>query len=182
MNVVCLLGRLTADVELKKTGSGISVTSFSLAVSRGYKNEDGSYQTDFINCVAWRQTAEFISRYFRKGQMIGLSGAIQTRQYQDNGGDSRTSGFAQKSKNASLSCEHNGGKNRTAFEVVVSNAYFAGSKADSRADQDKGYRQRQYGRPDIAPSQQSFIPARAPRWESPAGFEPISDTDGDLPF
>ena len=159
MNVVCLLGRLTADVELKKTGSGISVTSFSLAVSRGYKNEDGSYQTDFINCVAWRGTAEFISRYFRKGQMIGLSGAIQTRQYQDKGGDSRT-----------------------AFEVVVSNACFAGSKADSRADQDKGYRQRQYGRPDIAPSQQSFIPARAPRWESPAGFEPIPDTDGDLPF
>ena len=159
MNVVCLLGRLTADVELKKTGSGISVTSFSLAVNRGYKNEDGSYQTDFINCVAWRQTAEFISRYFRKGQMIGLSGAIQTRQYQDNGG-----------------------KNRTAFEVVVSNAYFAGSKADSRADQDKGYRQRQYSRPDIAPSQQSFIPARAPRWESQAGFEPIPDTDGDLPF
>ena len=160
MNVVCLLGRLTADVELKKTGSGISVCSFSLAVNRGYKNEDGSYQTDFINCVAWRGTAEFISRYFRKGQMIGLSGAIQTRQYQEKGSGDR----------------------RTAFEVVVSNAYFAGSKADSRADQDKRYRQRQYGRPDIAPSQQSFIPVTAPRWESPAGFEPIPDTDGDLPF
>lgn len=147
MNNVCLMGRLTADVEIKHTNNGTPVTSFSVAVNRPFKNPDGSYQTDFINCVAWRQTAEFISRHFRKGQLIGLSGAIQTRQYQDKDG-----------------------KNRTAFEVVVSNAYFAGSKADSRADQDKGYRQRQYGRLDIAPNQQSFIPARAPRWESRQGL------------
>lgn len=106
MNVVCLVGRLTADPELKKTPNGISVCSFSIAVNSSQKNAEGGYKTDFINCVAWRNTSEFIVKYFKKGQMIGLNGSIQTRQYQDK----------------------DTGKNRTAFEVLINNTYFVEGK------------------------------------------------------
>ena len=110
MNVVCLVGRLTADPELRQTPNGTNVCSFSVAVNRAYSGANGERQTDFINCVAWRQTAEFISRYFRKGQNIGLNGSIQTRTYQDK----------------------DTGKNRTAFDVVINNAYFVESKGTSQ--------------------------------------------------
>lgn len=103
-NLAILTGRLTADPELKTTPSGKSVTSFAIAVNRNYKAGE-EQQTDFINIVAWRQTAEFITRYFKKGSLIGIEGAIQTRRYQDSHGN-----------------------NRTAFEVVVKNAQFVESK------------------------------------------------------
>ena len=106
-NLVVLTGRLTADPELKKTPNGISVTSFSIAVSRRYRSGEEP-QTDFINIVAWRQTAEFITKFFKKGNMIGIEGSIQTRRYTDKNGN-----------------------NRTAFEVVVNNAQFVESKRDS---------------------------------------------------
>lgn len=109
MNVVCLVGRLTADPELKQTPAGTNVCSFSLAVQSNTKKADGTYKTTFVNCVAWRQTAEFISRYFRKGQNIGIHGSIDTRQYQDR----------------------DTGKSRTAFEVVVNNTYFVESKSQT---------------------------------------------------
>ncbi len=112
MNVVCLVGRLCADAELRQTPNGVNVCSFSIAVQSSSKNQDGTYKTDFINCVAWRNTAEFITKYFRKGQNIGLNGSIQTRQYQDK----------------------DTGKNRTAFEVLVNNVYFVESKAKASAD------------------------------------------------
>ncbi len=105
-NVVILTGRLTADPELKTTTSGIPVTSFSIAVSRRYRSGE-EQQADFINVVAWRQTAEFVSKYFQKGSMIGIEGSIQTRRYTDRDG-----------------------KNRTAFEVVASNVQFVESKRD----------------------------------------------------
>ena len=76
MNSICLMGRLTGDPELKTTQNGFSVTSFSVAVDRAYRGKDQERQTDFINCVAWRGTAEFISRYFRKGQRIALAELI----------------------------------------------------------------------------------------------------------
>lgn len=110
MNVVCLVGRLTADPELRQTTNGINVCSFSIAVGSSSKNADGTYKTDFINCVAWRNSAEFLTKYFKKGQMIGLNGSIQTRQYQDK----------------------DTGKNRTAFEVIVNNTYFVESKNSSQ--------------------------------------------------
>ena len=72
MNSICLMGRLTGDPELKTTQTGVSVTSFRVAVDRAYRSKDQERQTDFIPCVAWRGTAEFISRYFRKGQRIAL--------------------------------------------------------------------------------------------------------------
>ncbi len=81
MNKAILVGRLTKDPELKTTGSGVSVCSFTLAINRRFKNAEGNYDADFINCVAWRQQAEFISKYFSKGRMVGICGSIQTRTY-----------------------------------------------------------------------------------------------------
>ena len=106
-NLVVLTGRLTADPEIKTTTNGTSVTSFSIAVNRRYRSGEKP-QTDFINIVAWRQNAEFISKYFKKGNMIGIEGSIQTRKYTDKNGN-----------------------NRQAFEVVVNNAQFVESKRDS---------------------------------------------------
>ena len=103
-NLVVLSGRLTADVELKTTPNGVSVCSFSIAVERRYKQGE-ERQADFINITAWRQTAEFVSKYFSKGSMIGIEGSIQTRRYQDKDGN-----------------------NRTAFEVVANNVQFMESK------------------------------------------------------
>ena len=103
-NLAILTGRLTADPELKTTPSGVSVCSFSIAVERKYKQGEDR-QTDFIQIVAWRSTAEFVSKYFSKGSMIGIEGAIQTRKYQDKDGN-----------------------NRTAFEVVANNVQFVESK------------------------------------------------------
>lgn len=108
LNKVILTGRLTATPELKTTTGGISVASFSIAVQRQFKSADGSYQTDFINIVAWRNTAEFVTRYFEKGQLIAIVGSIQTRNYEDKMGNKRT-----------------------AFEVVAEEAQFVESKKDS---------------------------------------------------
>ena len=108
-NLVVLTGRLTADPELKTTSNGLSVTTFSIAVDRRYRSGE-ERQTDFINIVAWRQSAEFITKYFKKGNLIGIEGSIQTRRYQDKNGN-----------------------NRTAFEVVVNNVQFVESKRDGSA-------------------------------------------------
>lgn len=86
MNNICLIGRLTADVELKKTQNGISVCSFTLAVQRPHVKDT----TDFINCVAWRNTAEYVARYFRKGNKIAVTGVLTSRKYQDQSGQNRT--------------------------------------------------------------------------------------------
>lgn len=109
-NLVVLTGRLTADPELRYTANNTPVTSFSIAVSRRYKAGEEA-QADFINIVAWRQTAEFVTKYFQKGSMIGIEGSIQTRRYVDK----------------------DTGKNRTAFEVIANNVQFVESKRDSAA-------------------------------------------------
>lgn len=107
-NLTILTGRICNDVELKYTQSNIPVCSFTIAVDRRGKGEDK--QTDFINIVAWRNTAEFITKYFSKGSMIGIEGSIQTRKYQDKDGN-----------------------NRTAFEVVANNVQFMESKKSDDA-------------------------------------------------
>ena len=108
-NKVILGGRLVADPELRTTPSGVSVTSFTVAVNRNYRGKDGTEsQADFLNCTAWRQTAEFVSRYFRKGSMIAVQGSIQTRNYEDRNGNKRT-----------------------AVEIVADNVSFCGSKAET---------------------------------------------------
>lgn len=108
LNCAVIMGRLTADPELKTTQSGISVVSFSVAVDRSFVRKGEERQTDFINVVAWRQTAEFVSRYFRKGSMIAVQGSIQTRKYVDKNGN-----------------------NRVAVEIVADNVSFCGSKSES---------------------------------------------------
>ena len=89
LNKVILMGRLTADPELKNTPNGVAVTTFSLAVERNYAGKGAERQTDFFNCVAWRGTAEFICRYFGKGKMIAVEGMLQTRSYEDKNGNKR---------------------------------------------------------------------------------------------
>ena len=105
LNEVILMGRFTKDPELKSTGTGTSVVSFSLACDRDYVGQGGNRETDFINCVAWKGTAEFISKHFQKGSMAAIKGRIQTRPY-----------------------EEQDGKKRTATEVNVTDIYFADSK------------------------------------------------------
>lgn len=85
MNKWCGVGRLTKDVELKTTSNQTSYCNFTIAVDRRFKDANGERQTDFINCVAWRQTAEFIGKYFHKGNRIGVCGSIQTRSYEKDG-------------------------------------------------------------------------------------------------
>lgn len=89
MNQTILLGTITKDIELKETESGVKYTRFSIAVNRKFKNENGEYDTDFFNIVAWRSTAEFISNYFGKGKRIAISGRLQTNKYTDKDGNER---------------------------------------------------------------------------------------------
>ena len=108
LNNAVIMGRLVADPELRTTGTGISVLSFTVAVDRGFVRQGEDRQADFIDIIAWRQTAEFISKYFRKGSMIAVQGSIQTRMYEDKNGNKRK-----------------------AVEIVADNASFCGSKAES---------------------------------------------------
>ena len=108
INTVALMGRLTYEPELRTTPQGVSVLRFQIAVDRNYQRAGSERQADFIDCVAWRQTAEFVSRYFRKGSMIAVQGSIQTRNYEDKNGN-----------------------RRTAVEIVADNVSFCGSKAES---------------------------------------------------
>ena len=89
MNIAILKGRLTRDADKKTTPNGISVATFSMAVNRRRKNANGQYEADFINCVAWRNTADFIERYFLKGSEILVKGEIQSRSYEDSNGNKR---------------------------------------------------------------------------------------------
>ena len=90
LNCAIIMGRLTADPELRTTNNGTSVTSFTVAVDRSFVRPGEERQADFINVVAWRQSAEFVSRYFHKGSMIAVQGSIQTRSYEDKNGNKRT--------------------------------------------------------------------------------------------
>ena len=89
MNKVILIGNLTKDPELTTTNNGIEVCKFTVAVQRKFKNKDGEYEADFINCVAWRKTAEFVNQYFSKGKKIACVGSIQTRTYEAQDGGTR---------------------------------------------------------------------------------------------
>lgn len=113
VNTVVLMGRLTADPELRRTPNGVSVTTFTIAVERTYTPQGQEKQTDFIDIVAWRNTAEFVCKYFSKGRMIALNGSIQTRLYEDKEGHKRK-----------------------AFEVMADNVFFCGDKAPARASAD----------------------------------------------
>lgn len=106
LNIVCLMGRLVADPQLRRTSTGRSVTSFRLAVDRSHKSADGQRQADFIDVVAWEHTAEFVGRNFGKGSLIALEGRLQSRTWQDSNGN-----------------------NRQSVEVVASSVHFTGESA-----------------------------------------------------
>lgn len=157
MNKVILMGRLTRDVEMRQTPNGVSLARFSIAVDRRFSGRDGQRQADFINCVAWRQTGEFISRYFQKGSMIAVVGSIQSRSW--DGQD---------------------GKKQYATEVVVDEAYFTGSKAEtgSRTSTGVGYQnQNSY-------SEQGAMPSAEPNFDDfdASGFADFDGSEDDLPF
>ncbi len=107
LNCAVIMGRLTTDPELRQTPSGVSVTRFSVAVDRGYVKAGEERKTDFINVVCWRQTAEFVTRYFSKGSMIAVQGSIQTGSYEKDG------------------------IKRSTFEIIADNVSFCGSKNES---------------------------------------------------
>lgn len=117
LNHITIMGRLTRDPELRRTGGGVAVTSFTVAVDRDFiDKQSGVKETDFIDCVAWRQTGEFVSKYFKKGSMIAVGGRLQIRNWTDN----------------------NGAKRRSA-EVVADNCYFAESKKNSDGGAQSNY-------------------------------------------
>ena len=108
LNVVAIMGRLAADPQMRQTQAGKSVCSFRIACDRGRKDANGQNQTDWLDVVAWENTAIFVEKYFPKGSMIAVTGRLQSRNYQDKNGN-----------------------NRTAIEIVANNVNFAGSKQDS---------------------------------------------------
>ena len=116
LNHITIMGRLTRDPELRRTGSGVAVASFTVACDRDMAPQGQEKETDFIDCVAWRQTGEFVSKYFTKGRMIVVSGRLQIRSWQDKDGNNR----------------------RTA-EIVADHCYFGDSKTDGNQGNQGGY-------------------------------------------
>ena len=163
LNHIVIMGRLTRDPELRRTGSGIAVASFTVAVDRDFSGRDGGErETDFIDCVAWRSTGEFVSKYFTKGSMIVVSGRLQIRGWTDKDGNKR----------------------RTA-EVVADNCYFGESKRNS--DGGNAYGGNAYGNSSYggntysapaAPSYGSYSAPAAPA----SDFAMLEDDDAQLPF
>ena len=164
LNHIVIMGRLTRDPELRRTGSGIAVASFTVAVDRDFGGRDGGErETDFIDCVAWRQTGEFVSKYFTKGSMIVVSGRLQIRNWTDK----------------------EGGKRRSA-EVVADNVYFGestrsndgGSYSNGSSYGGNNYGGNTYSAP-AAPSYGSYA---APAGNPASDFAMLDDDDAQLPF
>ncbi len=158
MNNVQIIGRLTADPELRRTQSGISSCRFTVAVNRKYKNKDtDQYDADFISCVAWKQTAEFISRYFSKGKMIALQGNLRTGSFQDRNHPDVT---------------------HYTTDVFVENVEFCGDKGGNNSGNQQQPRQQR-------PPQQTPAPAQQPEqfsYSNLSDFEEILSDGSDLPF
>ena len=152
LNHITIMGRLTRDPELRRTGSGIAVASFTLAVDRDFSPRDGGErETDFIDCVAWRQTGEFVSKYFTKGRMAVVSGRLQIRSWTDKEGNKRRSA-----------------------EVVADNVYFGDSKRDG--DSGSSFGGSTYSAP--APSYGGYSAPSSPA----SDFAMLDDDDAQLPF
>lgn len=165
LNKIVIMGRLTRDPELRYTQSQTPVASFTVAVDRDYKNADGSRGTDFIDCVAWRQGGEFISRYFRKGSMIVAAGSLQSRQWTDRDGNKRTS-----------------------WEVNVENSYFGESKREERESYgtpraSSPTENRSYGNPNVsAGGLEDLGPGAGIGNPFVGGDQMGMEDDGELPF
>lgn len=151
-NKAILIGRLTADPELKQTTTGTYLVNFQIAVDRRFKSQDGERKADFITIVCWRQQAEFVSKYFHKGDPIGIDGSIQTRNYEDRNGNKRT-----------------------AVEVVADNVFFVGGKNNSNTG-GGSYVPAQAAPPAPAPAAPVAYSSGAA-----SDFEEV-EIDNDLPF
>ena len=165
LNHITIMGRLTRDPELRRTQSGTSVTSFTVAVDRDYTAEGRDRETDFIDCVAWRQGGEFVATYFRKGSMIVVDGRLQSRKWQDREGN-----------------------NRTSWEINADHCYFGEAKRDGSGQsgtQQGSYGSGGYQAPASNPTQSSGQSYRSPNGAvnvTPPTFQELDDDDGDLPF
>ena len=156
LNHIVIMGRLTRDPELRYTQSQTPVASFTVAVDRDFGGRDGGEkQTDFIDCSAWRQTGEFVSKYFRKGSMIVVSGRLQSRKWQDRDGN-----------------------NRTNWEISADNVYFGESR---RRDEDSrdSYGGNSFSANNYGGNSGESRGASAP---APSPFADLGDDDGELPF
>ena len=156
LNVVAIMGRLVADPELRTTTQGTNVCSFRIACDRNFARQGEQRQADFIDIVAWRQQAEFVSKYFQKGSLIAIEGSLQSRQYQDKNGN-----------------------NRTAVEVVANNISFAGAKTADKPTA-ASYEQQTRNHAQQAKAAQN-APQPAYTQGSMDDFSVINDTD-DQPF
>ena len=162
LNHIVLMGRLTRDPELRRTGTGIAVASFSIAVDRDFgSKETGEKETDFIDIVAWRNTAEFVSKYFTKGRMAVVSGRLQIRNWNDKDGNKRRSA-----------------------EVVADNVYFGDSKRDSESGGSYASGSSYGGNstPPAAAIPPLAAPATPRRASACVGFCHAEDDDAQLPF
>ena len=163
LNHIVLMGRLTRDPELRRTSSGVAVASFTLAVDRDFgSRESGEKDTDFIDIVAWRNTAEFVSKYFAKGRMAVVSGRLQIRNWNDKDGNKRRSA-----------------------EVVADNVYFGDSKREGGFDQGYGqpaYAQPSYSQPQYSQPYGGYQQSPAPAPASASDFAMLEDDDSELPF
>jgi single-strand DNA-binding protein len=158
LNHITIMGRLTRDPELRYTQSQTPVASFTLAVDRDFSSRDGGErQTDFIDCVAWRQTAEFVSKYFSKGSMAVVSGRLQIRDWTDR----------------------EGGKRRSA-EVVADNIYFGESRRRDNGESGN-YGGNNYGNSSYGGESRAYS-APASTAPSASPFSELDDGDGELPF
>ena len=153
LNHIVLMGRLTRDPELRRTGSGIAVASFTLAVDRDYAAQGAERETDFVDIVAWRSTAEFVSKYFTKGRMAVVSGRLQIRNWQDKDGNKRRSA-----------------------EVVANDVYVGDSKRDGAAPGGFDQSVPSYA---AAPAPASYA---APANGGASDFAMLDDNDPELPF
>ena len=154
LNKVFIMGRLTRDPELRRTQSGTAVTSFSLAVDRDFKSQSGEKETDFIDVVAWRSTAEFVAKYFSKGRMAVVEGRLQIRDWKDKDGN-----------------------NRRSAEVIADNIYFGDSKRDGAGSYDSAPA---YGAP--GGGYNAPMGGYAAPMGGASAFSEIDEEDGDLPF
>lgn len=158
LNQAVLMGRLVADPELRHTPNNIAVVSFRIAVDRNYQRQGAERETDFIDIVAWRQTAEFISRYFRKGSMIVVQGSIQTRSYTDSQGIKRR-----------------------AFEIVADQVFFGESKSSAAANSGTSFQAPSFNNAPAASGNQAASSSNYFESAGVDGFQEIPEDD-DLPF
>ena len=183
LNSVNLIGRFTRDPELRSTPSGVSTCSFTIAVDRNFARQGEERKADFINCVAWRQTAELISRFFKKGNLIALEGSIQTRNWDDNEGKRHYATEVVVDRIhfvESRSARENRGEGYGDYD---NGGYSGGQQGGYSGGQQGGYGAQQGG---YSPSYSAPQPQQAPSYESSYGGlgDPISliGTEDDLPF